>query len=235
MATRTEQGLFPDALFKFDHLERPIQQHLQKVYSCLAISMLTATAGAYLHLFTDFSVGNFLSAIISLGLMIWLASTHHSKETEGKRLAIFAGFTFFSGMSLGPLLDYVIQVDPSIIPTALLGTFVVFVSFSLTALFNTDRTFLYMGGALVSGLSMLCLLGLMNIFMGSQLLYDIQLYLGLAVFCAFILYDTQLIVEKRRNGDVDYIWHSVDLFIDFIGVFRRLLVLLSKKEEKKRK
>ena len=35
---------------------------------------------------------------------------------------------------------------------------------------------------------------------------QVNLYLGLFVFCAFVLYDTQLIVEKRRRGDDDYIW-----------------------------
>lgn len=44
--------------------------------------------------------------------MIWLALTHHSKETQMKRMAIFTGFTFFSGMSLGPVMDWVIDIDP---------------------------------------------------------------------------------------------------------------------------
>ena len=30
--------------------------------------------------------------------------------------------------------------------------------------------------------------------------------------CGFVLYDTQLIVEKRRRGDDDYIW-LVALFL----------------------
>jgi len=45
----------------------------------------------------------------------------------------------------------------------------------------------------------------------------------------FVLYDTQLIMEKRRAGDKDFIAHSVDLFVDFIGIFRRLLIILAQK------
>lgn len=38
-----------------------------------------------------------LSALISLGMMFWLAMTPHNYETEKKRLAILAGFAFFTG------------------------------------------------------------------------------------------------------------------------------------------
>ena len=59
------------------------------------------------------------------------------------------------------------------------------------------------------------------------------------------MYDTQLIVDKFERGDRDYIWyvvpsnksmplhsyhrHSVELFIDFIAIFRRLLIILASK------
>ena len=232
-STRRQDEFMPAAVFKFDHLERSVQTHLKKVYGTLSISMVAAGVGAYVHLFTGLMKAGLMTSLISLGLMIWLAATHHSKETEMKRLAILTGFTFFTGMSLGPVMDFVIDVDPSIISTAFMATTVIFVSFSLAALYNTDRTFLYMGGFLLSGLSWLLLLGFMNIFFQSEMIWDIYLHVGLLIFCAFILYDTQLIVEKKRNGDNDYIWHSVDLFLDFINIFRKLMIILAKKEKKK--
>lgn len=39
-----------------------------------------------------------LSALGSLGLMIWLMTTPHSHETEQKRLGLLAGFAFLTGM-----------------------------------------------------------------------------------------------------------------------------------------
>ena len=39
-----------------------------------------------------------LSALGSLGLMIWLMATPHSHETEQKRLGLLAGFAFLTGM-----------------------------------------------------------------------------------------------------------------------------------------
>ncbi|ESO90726.1 hypothetical protein LOTGIDRAFT_191852 [Lottia gigantea] len=233
MATRNE--FLPAALFKFDNLEEYVQKHLKNVYGCLGIGMLTAAVGAYVHLFTNLMQAGLLTAIGSIGLMIWLASIHHSKETVGKRMAIFSGFTFLSGISLGPLLDMAMTIDPSIIPSALLGTAVIFISFTLAALYNNNRTFLYLGGFILSGLSFLMVSSLANLFFRSQMLYDLNLYGGLIIFCAFVLYDTQLIIEKRRMGDEDFVWHAVDLFIDFIQIFRRLLIILSKKEEDKKR
>lgn len=49
------------------------------------------------------------------------------------------------------------------------------------------------------------------------------------MMCGFVLYDTQLIIEKCRAGNKDFVTHALDLFIDFIGIFKRLLIILSQK------
>jgi len=91
----------------------------------------------------------------------------------------------------------------------------------------------------MSCLSIMMLASLLNIFLRSQILFDLYLYGGLFVFCGFICYDTALIIEKRRMGEEDYISHAMMLFIDFVDVFRHLLIILSKREadsdRKKRK
>lgn len=55
------------------------------------------------------------------------------------------------------------------------------------------------------------------------------MYIGLVVMSAFILYDTQAIMEKRRNGNTDVVKHALDLFFDIATIFRRLLVILTQK------
>ena len=59
--------------------------------------------------------------------------------------------------------------------------------------------------------------------------HQAHIWIGLAVFCGFIMFDTQLIIRKARNGDRDFIAHSLDLFIDFVQVFRKVLILLMQK------
>lgn len=36
--------------------------------------------------------------------------------------------------------------------------------------------------------------------------WQAHMYLGLLIMCGFVLFDTQLIIEKAENGDKDYVW-----------------------------
>ncbi|KAF7378827.1 hypothetical protein HZH66_015061 [Vespula vulgaris] len=127
-------------------LDEPVRKHLKNVYGCLSLSTISAAVGAYVHMYTQLLQANLLTTF---------------------------GFAFFSGLGLGPLLEIVINIDPSIVVTALVGTTLLFVSFSISALLAERGRWLYLG---------------------------------------------------------DFIVHSLDLFMDFIGVFRHLLVILTQKE-----
>ncbi|EDV26930.1 putative Bax inhibitor 1 [Trichoplax sp. H2] len=226
------------ALTTFSNLNAGSKKHLKSVYSCLIISMIAAGAGSMVHLYFNFIKGGLLSCILSLGFLLLLGITpHDGGKTQLRRLGYLCGFSLTAGLGLGPLLEIVLEIDPSIIPTAFLATTLIFVGFTLSALWAEERKYLYMGGTLMSLLSTLCFLGFLNIFLGSQLLFNINLYMVLFVMCGFVLYDTQLIVYKFQQGDQDYIWHSVDLFLDFINIFRQILIILAKNNnrEKKRK
>jgi len=132
-------------------------------------------------------------------------------------------------MGMGPLLEAAIGVNPSIIVTALIGTVVIFTSFTLASLFAQRGIMLYLCSTLTTLLFSLLLLSVANLFFGSYLLFQSYVYLGLLVMCGFVLYDTQLIVEKRRSGNKDFIAHALELFIDFIGIFKQLVIILTKK------
>uniref|UniRef100_A0A3P8Z1L8 Transmembrane BAX inhibitor motif-containing protein 6 n=1 Tax=Esox lucius TaxID=8010 RepID=A0A3P8Z1L8_ESOLU len=208
------------------------QLHLKNVYSSLALCMFVSAAGAYVHVVTRLFQGGLLSMLGSLAMMAWLAMTPHSPQTEKKRLAILSGFAFFTGNLIFCLFCLPLT---SIIVTAFLGTSVIFVCFTLSALYAQRRSYLFLGGTLMSGLSILLLVSFLNMFLGSVMLFKAHIYLGLAIMCGFVLFDTQLIIEKAEMGDKDYIWHSVDLFLDFITIFRKLMVILAMNEKDSKK
>merc|ERR1719369_2393137 len=109
-------------------------------------------------------------------MMFWLAMTPHNYETEKKRLAILAGFAFFTGVGLGPAMDFVIAINPSIIVTAFLGTSMIFICFSLSALYAKRRSYLFLGGTLMSGLSLLFLMSGLSLFFGSVMMFKAHMY-----------------------------------------------------------
>ncbi|NWY21380.1 BI1 inhibitor, partial [Aphelocoma coerulescens] len=246
-----------DALFKFSHISASTQEHLKRVYGSFAICMFVAAAGAYINVVTQLFQFGLLTGLGALGLMVWLTATPHSRETEQKRLGMLVGFAFLTGINLGPLLQMCISINPSIIPTAFLGTATIFACFSLSALYARRRSYLYLGGErgfgedsqgaggspdlaltpcprpagfLLSGLTLMLLSSLVNAFVRSTWLFTANLYVALMIMCGFVLFDTQLIIEKAESGDKDYIWHCVDLFLDFVNIFRELLMILGMSE-----
>ncbi|CAD7082027.1 unnamed protein product [Hermetia illucens] len=214
--------------------EPEVRYHLARVYSCLTATTILATVGAVLHISGYLECG----LITALGSLAFIIALHFIRD-DGKnfytRLGLLLGFGFCSGQTLGPLLQFVIAVNPQIVINALVGTCIVFLSFSLSALLAERGKFLFLGGILVSILSTMALLSLFNMFLNSYTLNQAQLYVGLGVMSAFILYDTQAIIEKRRMGNTDCVQHSLDLFFDLISIFRRLLVILTQKEERDRR
>ena len=109
-----------------------------------------------------------LTSLAIFGMLIFLMSTPSEQFTL--RFGFLSGVSFFTGVSLSHLLAYVAIQDPryinvffiiiifsiliflifnhyySIIITALLGTSLIFVSFTLAALMAKDSKFLALGG-----------------------------------------------------------------------------------------
>jgi FtsH-binding integral membrane protein len=219
------------ALGEFSGITPEIRRHLTKVYSTLTVALMFAAIGSAVHLF--YRAGGLLSLLGSIAAIMWLALTPPTQENTPKRVGILFGFAFLKGLTIGPLIATAIKVDPSIVPTAFLGTASVFGCFSACAIFAERRSFLYLGGLLSSALSLMFTMSLINIFIGSAMVHLFQLYFGLLMFCGFVIFDTQLIIEKVYMGEKDFVWHTLELFIDFINIFVRLVILLTKDKKEK--
>lgn len=109
------------------------------------------------------------------------------------------------------------------------GTIVIFVSFSISSLLAERGRWLYLGGTLISLLNIMVLFSFVNLFLRWTIFYQAYLYIGLFLMCGFVIYDTQLIIEKYHMGSKDFILHSLDLFVDFVNIFRHLLIILTQK------
>ncbi|KAF1325106.1 Bax inhibitor-like protein, partial [Globisporangium splendens] len=67
------------------------------------------------------------------------------------------------------------------------------------------------------------------------MLYSANLYGGLVVFCGYVVFDTQMIIEKASMGDKDSLRHALELFLDFVSIFVRIMVILIQNADKKKR
>ncbi|CAA3023006.1 bax inhibitor 1-like [Olea europaea subsp. europaea] len=212
-----------DSLKNFRQISPVVQTHLKQVYLSLCCALIAAAVGAYIHIL--WNIGGLLTTLASVGSIFWLLSVPPYEEQ--KRVSLLMAAALFQGASIGPLIELAIKFDPSIVLGALVGCAVAFGCFSAAAMVARRREYLYLGGLLSSGLSILFWLHFASsIFGGSMALFKFELYFGLLVFVGYIVVDTQDIIEKAHFGDLDYVKHALTLFSDFAAVFVRILIIM---------
>lgn len=228
----TGRQFTPSTLLKLTDLDPRVQKHLSKVYATLTAAVVLAVIGSA----TDvvFHIGGVLTTLLAFGSLLWLSFTPATAENQAKRYALLGAFAFAQGTSLGPLVELALGVNPGILMTTALSTAAVFASFTLSALFTQRRSYLFLGGWLSSAISTMLVMRLGGWLFGfGGFAFELELYLGLLVFAGYVLFDTQLVVERASAGDMDNIQHAMDLFIDFMAIAVRVLIILLKNQEKR--
>lgn len=225
------------ALLKFTDLDPRVQNHLKRVYATLACALVVAAIGSVAHL--TLHVGGLISFVGGLVSITWLLLTPDTPSTLYRRYSLLGLAAFFDGCSLGPLVERVLLLHPEILLTAFLGTAAAFFCFSGAALVSQRRSFIYLGGVLSSAIVGLFVFRMCDIAFGvSRMVHLGEVYLGLGIFLLYIVFDTQMIVEKAYAGADDHVKAALDLFIDFVAVFVRVMVIMldnAEKREKKRR
>ncbi|KAF8027348.1 hypothetical protein BT93_E0294 [Corymbia citriodora subsp. variegata] len=225
-----------ESLQNFRQISPAVQAHLKNVYLSLCCALIASAGGVYLHLVLN--IGGLLTTLACLGSILWLLSL--PPHEEQKRFGLLMASSLFEGACVGPLIETAIKVDPSILISAFVGSALAFACFSGAAMLARRREYLYLGGLLSSGLSMLMWLHFASVlFGGSAAIFKFEIYFGLLVFMGYVVVDTQEIIEQAHQGDMDYVRHSLNLFTDFVAVFVRILIIMLKnsaeKNEKKKK
>merc|ERR1719399_408553 len=227
----------PATLMKMADFDSKTADHLRDVYAVLALTIAAATAGAAAHLKFHFGgAGTGIGCFLAL-LYLGAGSSSSRNNFDNTRFGVLLGFGFLKGASIGGLVEQALFLDQSggIVVTALLATAVVFGCFSCAAIFSRRRAYLYLGGILGSIVFYMFIGSLINMFLGWKLLNDVSLYGGLLVFCGYVVFDTQVIIEKASAGHKDVIKHALELFIDFAAIFVRILIILMRAAEKNKR
>lgn len=139
------------------------------------------------------------------------------------------------GMSSAPLFAFVNMVNPSIFPTALGLTAAIFGGASVAAYrMPKDKMLSYgpaLGGSLL-GLIALQLVGLgASLIVGpnpySLMMFNASSYISVALFTAFVAYDTHLSIKMYEMGQPDHLGMAVQFLLDFWNLFTSLLRIFS--------
>ena len=222
------------------HFSAPISEaarsHLLQVYSLLTAGVLAAVIGCYVDM-NYFHFGGLATALIG-ALAFGMARSRHVSSYKDNTVAVllFLSACTVQGVSLSPLVHIAALYHPQALPTAFLTTLAVFASFSGAAVVARRREFFYLAGILGTVAGFLSIISLMNIFGRVSIYLDLQLYLGLAMFLGYVLLDTQVMIDRFESGQnrSNFVRPACDLFADLVAVFVRILIVLMRKNEKRR-
>lgn len=198
---------------------------LRKVYGLLSMQLLVTTVVAatfaYTPVLRDTVHANPWLLILSLFLAIGLLIALHVKRHHVPINFILLGaFTVVESMAVGVAVS---MYEAEVVVKAFVLTLVI--TGGLTAYtFQTKRDFTNIGAGLLIGLLIMIGLGMMNLFLGSTGL-ELALAGGSAlIFCLFIVYDTQMMMQKLSPEE--YILATINLYLDILNLFLELLRLL---------
>lgn len=209
-----------------------VQNYLVLVYLALSMTVLSAILGVSVNIFFNF--GGLISIILSFVLLFYL-KCDKDKTNLKRRLIILSLFGFFNGSSIGPLIRQALSFSngEQIVFVSLLCTMIIFISFTISAKLAKRRSYIFLGGFLGSALNMMALLTLVSIFVPSLSFLFVRIYFGLLLFSGFVIYDTQMIIEQAHEGHRDVADHAITLFLDFINIFIRVLIIIMRKGERR--
>jgi len=170
------------------------------------------------------------SAVVSIGSLIATLSVSHTESPLLKH-GFWALFAAANGVSLAPLG----MLGGPLLMQAAVGTGCIVGSLSVVAASAPSEQFLMWGGPLTLGLGMLIGVGIGQIFLPhSRMLYNLQVYGGLALFGGMVLYDTQKVVHNAKHArEFDPVSSSIGVYLDMVNIFVRLVQILSNSNRKK--
>ncbi len=193
---------------------------IKNTYILLSMSLLFSAFAAYLGVITGIGHGASLVASIAGIVMLWFVLPRTANSAAG--IPVLFGITGLLGFGLGPVLNYYLAVNPSIVMTALGGTGAIFLGLSGYAL-TTRKDFSFLGGFVMVGMLVVLGAALLNIFLGIPALFLAVNAAVVMIMSAFILWQTSSLIH---NGETNYIMAAAGLFLSLLNMFQALLHLL---------
>lgn len=203
--------------------ENALVSFVKTTYKFFGASLLFATIGALIGFqnFTfvvEYRIGIFIAEIVALIALFFL------RTKSALNVALLFVFTFLSGVTLVPLLGYVVSRSGlGAVWQALGMTTIVFGVMSIFAL-KTKKDLANMGKMLFISLIVVLVCSLLNVFLLQSSPFQVIISGACVVlFSLYVAYDTQNIVRGLYDSPV---LAAVNLYLDFLNIFISLLQLI---------
>jgi len=193
---------------------------IRNTYILLSMTLLFSGFTAFLGVVSGIGHGAALVAdLVAIGIL-WFVLPRTANSAAGIP-TIFA-FTGLLGFGLGPILNYYLTINPSIVMMALGGTGAIFLGLSGYAL-TTRKDFSFLGGFVMVGMLVVLGAAILNIFLGVPALFLAINAAVIMIMSAFILWETSSLIQ---DGQTNYIMATAGLFLSILNMFQALLHLL---------
>ena len=217
-------------------IERKLRKgFITKVYGIIFVQLLITTITVYISLDNEaimkFMMQNnyiiFFSAISAIIVLLILVCGKLTNVVPINYVLLLI-FTIFESITVAFVTVFYEPI--SVLSCAGLSMLIVF-GLTMYACF-TKRDFTMMGGFLFSCSIILIFLGIIGLFFRS---YFYQMFLnsmGVLLMSVYLIYDTQLVIGKNSQLIKldDYILGALNIYLDIINIFLKILRLLGKKK-----
>ena len=207
---------------------------LTKVFFRMFLGLLaTVIAASYVYFSGALeglaTSGGLIGCIIAEFIVAIVFSLGFRKLSSGVVTALFFAYSILTGVTFS-ILFLVFELES--IVYAFAGTAVLFGALAYIGK-NTKADLTKLGTALTITLIVAIIVSIINLIVGNSFL-DIALdWVFLFVFMGFTVYDMNKIVAMQNEGFEDdkiYVYGAMQLYLDFINLFIRLLSLFGKRK-----
>lgn len=216
-----------------------LTEHIQLTLNVLA-SQLMFTFGCILSLIFFPTIKIFFSSnlydLLLIGLIGSICNIYYMCNSEKMTECQLIMLTIFQTISTCCIT---VRANDNVIFMAIITTFGLSLSLATYSIFtNFDH-----GGLLKyisSGLTLLISMAVMGLFFQIQFFELFKLYFGLLVFFGYIIFDVQFFIkEKIKNpssiADDLYIEAAMNIYLDVLNIFIRMLSILQQSNKKNKK
>lgn len=198
-----------------------INKVLRNTYLLLAMTLVNSAVFAGVAM--AMNIGQGAALVMMIAAFILLFVVNKLADSSKGLIAIFA-FTGLMGASLGPMLQFYLSMPqgPQLVMQALGGTAIIFFGLSAYAL-TSRKDFSFMGGFLLTGLLVIVVASIANIFMAIPAVSLAISAAAVMIMSGLILFDTSRIVH---GGETNYIRATVGLYLNIYNLFVHLLHLM---------